>query len=67
MEPIQTKCFDCKHFKKYYYENGKFIYTCRAFPKGIPGEIILWDQPHVDVRPDQRGNFIFDERETIGV
>ena len=36
--------------------------TCTAFPKGIPKEIILLEETHEKVRPDQVGEFVFEEK-----
>ncbi len=59
--PIKIKCFDCVHLedieKKEY--NGPFIYKCKAFLKRIPSEIVSWENPHVTIRKDQKGSFIF--------
>lgn len=34
--------------------------TCKAFPKGIPDEILNGDVIHDEIRPDQEGDFIYE-------
>ena len=39
MSCIFSNCTDCKHFKYEHKQTdaqNKYIYTCPAFPKGIP-------------------------------
>jgi hypothetical protein len=49
---------ECKHF--YQDKDG---FTCRAFPKGIPKEIIDGKIEHDVIIKGQVGNFVFEERE----
>lgn len=49
---IYPKCFDCKWFG----ENGLW---CKAYPKGIPMDILLNKKEHNEVLPDQEGDYIF--------
>jgi hypothetical protein len=48
-------CSTCKHFYK--DENGL---SCRAFPNGIPSEIICRKKNHNKVLPKQRGNWVYE-------
>lgn len=53
-EPI---CFLCKHY------NGGARYTCKAFPKGIPEEILFGKSEHEKPLPEQTNDIIFEEKE----
>ena len=44
-------CYDCKHFMR--YDDGKF--RCKAFPSGIPFEIIAWLHDHHEPYPGDQG------------
>ena len=70
---IQAKCFQCENFetalalgdwpdtRRSPRVEGTVAYFCAAFPEGdgIPGEVLLWDEPHTSPREDQEGEFIF--------
>ena len=52
----RTCCLLCKHF--YGTEKG----TCKAYPNGIPDKFAVrnklgWIETHIDVEPDQVGDF----------
>ena len=39
MSWIFSNCTDCKHFKYEHKQTGlqnEYVYTCKAFPEGIP-------------------------------
>ncbi len=50
-------CFFCKHFGG--LDKKLDDYTCQAFPKGIPVEIIYRKVQHRVLYPGQTGDFIF--------
>ena len=56
----------CRHFIE---EGGVFdiddneateVPTCPAFPKGIPSEIAYGPNKHLKVRPDQKGDLVYE-------
>lgn len=49
-------CFDCKHF----VDDGKF--TCKAFPKGIPDEILYGDNDHQTPIEGQENSIVFEPK-----
>lgn len=50
---IEPRCLSCHHFN----EGG--VFTCRAFPGGIPDEILMNDEPHNQVLEGQEGSFTY--------
>jgi hypothetical protein len=50
----KPKCFECLWQD---VSNFRGI-TCKAFPKGIPDEILM-GQPHESIREDQIGEFVY--------
>ncbi|RKY40395.1 MAG: hypothetical protein DRP85_08640 [Candidatus Makaraimicrobium thalassicum] len=46
-------CFGCKHFRP-----RKL--SCPAFPDGIPHEVLEGFLPHVEVLPEQQGQYVFE-------
>lgn len=48
----KSQCGRCKYFK----ETG---YSCKAYPNGIPDELLDASQQHNEVREDQKGSTIF--------
>lgn len=71
-QPMAIKCTQCKWFIDYIFvqnveeidiEGGEmpFVYYCPAFPlpNGIPEVIRSWEEPHIKIRPDQVGTFVF--------
>ena len=44
-------CFSCKNYQK---DN-----LCKAFPDGIPVEILRGDNPHTKKHPEQKNEIIF--------
>ena len=47
-----SPCLKCRHFTR---SHLSLLLTCRAFPDGIPGEIIFGIIPHVDRYPGDHG------------
>lgn len=47
-----SQCLRCKHF-----EREKT--TCRAFPLGIPNELLYEGKTHETIHPNQTGNTTF--------
>jgi hypothetical protein len=70
--PTDIKCFECLHFIKSSMPEGPkdptppiWVHHCRAFPIGIPGEIVSWKTPHDEERGDQSGDFIFEKNPNL--
>jgi len=53
-EDLDIWCDSCKHFK---HEN-----ICKAFPGGIPLDIIVERDFHLSVRPDQVGKKVYEPK-----
>lgn len=51
----RPNCMDCTHRD----ENNFDGITCKAFPEGIPDDILVKGKKHTAKRPDQTGDFIF--------
>jgi hypothetical protein len=51
-----TNCFECKHRTELYGVPG----LCKAFPGGIPEEILYDGASHLIPHPEQTGDFIFE-------
>ena len=51
-----SRCLDCKNF----INDKKF--TCKAFPKGIPKNILFNKIKHGYKLPGQTGDYIFEEK-----
>jgi hypothetical protein len=47
-------CFDCKNFLQ------EFGLNCKAFPKGIPDEILFGENNHTKMLPDQGNEIVFE-------
>lgn len=63
---VPPNCFKrkCKHFEGVdSSEDGEEFLVCSAFPEfeGIPSEIAYGEDKHSEVRPDQVGDFVFEE------
>ena len=50
-------CPKCKHFK---VKNAAPIYSCAAFPRGIPILYKSGSVPHIDPAPSQRNSIVFE-------
>ena len=48
-------CFRCKNY------NGESSYKCKAFPKGIPDEILLGENDHSKPLKNQKNDIIFEK------
>jgi hypothetical protein len=57
-KPIYIVCDFCKHL----IEKKK---TCRAFPEGIPEEILMGKNKHSSPLADQGNDFIFDMKAPV--
>lgn len=53
-------CTICKHVESLRKNNS---ICCRAFPNGIPYEILFVAQLHNEVLPNQEGGYIFTPKE----
>jgi hypothetical protein len=49
---VMSKCFDCKHIF-----TGRL--ACKAFPVGIPAEIIISEVNHFEPIMGQRNDLVF--------
>jgi hypothetical protein len=56
-------CYNCKNYIGAEFVDDLYTDVCKAFPKGIPKEIILLEETHETVKKDQVGDFVFDEKE----
>ena len=65
--PTTIECMTCKFFTgvKKSKEGAETFFTffCKAFPKGIPEDIRSWRVPHIKVRKDQKGDYVYKEEE----
>jgi len=52
-EPLCTKCI---HWDKYNWNE----FSCQAFPKGIPDEILQGENDHTTPLPDQGNDIVFE-------
>ncbi len=48
-------CYECK-----FYNYNNFDWTCKAYPKGIPHDILFSKKYHEKVLDGQVGNYIFE-------
>ncbi|MCL2074038.1 MAG: hypothetical protein FWH18_08960 [Marinilabiliaceae bacterium] len=48
-------CYKCKHFRQW-------DYFCKAYPNGIPDELIYGKEKHTEVQTDQKGTTVFEEK-----
>jgi len=55
---VPHPCTQCKHF----IGVTRNIWLCRAFPRGIPREILLGFAAHDEVLPNQKGEYVFKKR-----
>ncbi len=72
------QCFNCKHFNEDRAKEKDHLYTCKAFPDGIPAEIIEFE-PHTNhedigevpmkhkfehnkIHAKQTGKYVFEEK-----
>ena len=64
---IPTICSKCKNFigiKDEPFKNNiepDYQITCRAFPNGIPDEILSGETDHTKPLPNQKNNIVFEE------
>lgn len=56
MTGVQPVCLDCKHLDR---DNFAGV-TCKAFPKGIPEEILVMGNKHSKPLPEQGNDIIFE-------
>jgi len=61
---LEPKCWTrhCTHFTGVIQPDGSEeseVNACEAFPNGIPDEIAYGDDLHLDVKPNQVGEFVF--------
>lgn len=50
--PYKSKCSDCKHF-------DLSIFSCKAFPEGIPDRFLSGDEVHDTPTDNQVGSIVF--------
>jgi len=51
-------CFKCKHYNGINDDTGR--YYCKAFPDGIPDDILFAKFDHICIHPDQENNIVFE-------
>ena len=59
---ISPLCVGCRHFKG--FDVSQDSYTCAAFPRGIPIEILTWKVEHRKPYPGDHGILFERKRET---
>ena len=52
MTSFSPICFQCKNYTK--------DYNCKAFPKGIPNEILIWEFDHTEKYTGQENDIVFE-------
>jgi hypothetical protein len=56
MEPFyqstNINCIYCRH---------RWFWECDAFPKGIPTEILIGENPHTEPLPEQDNDIVFEQ------
>ena len=52
MTSFSPVCFQCKNYTK--------EYNCKAFPKGIPNEILIWEFDHTEKYTGQENDIVFE-------
>lgn len=55
MEKKRIKCMCCQHFHVYPKKGKENLFTCKAFPDGIPLEIIWEEVSHDKPYPGDHG------------
>lgn len=59
----ESPCSVCKNFMKTIETGDKgFKFICKAFPDGIPDDIIDGKLDHKTVLPDQKGKYVFQDK-----
>lgn len=56
MEAVIFVCSHCVHYDRVYSK-------CKAFPKGIPDEIISGQERHINKIPGQTGDLVWESAE----
>ncbi len=49
-------CLDCKHFDEDSFDG----FTCKAFPAGVPDEILMEGNDHTKPLPEQKNDIVFE-------
>ena len=57
MPSFSPICFQCKNYIK--------EYKCKAFPDGIPKEILIWDFEHTKKFPGQDNDILFEPTKEV--
>ena len=50
-------CVSCVHIN-----TGEDEFGCKAYPEGIPEDILVDGNKHTEVREDQIGQFVYEKR-----
>lgn len=63
-----AECFrrKCKHYIGVYQPDGTELterHICAAYPEEIPDEIVIGEDKHLSVRPDQKNSIVFEKEE----
>ncbi|MTI31414.1 hypothetical protein [Xanthovirga aplysinae] len=58
---IAPICYECKHYRR----DKEGLYFCLAYPNGtgIPDDILFTTEDRYEVRPDQKGDYVFEQIE----
>jgi hypothetical protein len=62
----KCKIRNCKNFLGAVQPDGTELterVICKAYPKGIPDDIAYGDNLHLEVRPDQENEIVFEEKD----
>ena len=51
---ISEQCFECKHIETDSYQ------ICKAFPEGIPEDILTGEFDHTEKHPGQKNDIVFE-------
>lgn len=60
MSQYNVICSKCKNFN-----TGKLSFTCKAFPDGIPDDILTEDFIHKKIHPKQKNKILFEPIEMV--
>ena len=59
MTTILSQCFKCKYYNIYDIEK----HSCKAFPKGIPDNVLYNEIEHDHKLPNQTDDYVYELKE----